>query len=253
MNSPILYGLFSVLLVGILIWQVLSGKSFFQKKSKKPDEDFEEEPSVLEQLQGSLPDLKKPLAGIALWFFFLFTLWIFQEEVPIWNLWWVNEKFFWMSQIVILIIALSWNLGGLIKTISILLVIPFIWILLGNVEIGSLLSFQSDTPNDSLAAMVAKPKSDVEMVIAPVGSRSEEVIIDKPFDFCMYPKEDVTVYYHDFPKGSDGQRHRRDHPPVISGPGRIPNLGKLTEVTYFQFQTNGNSPVMVAVRKNCFP
>jgi hypothetical protein len=70
---------------------------------------------------------KKPIATVALWLVLIFTLWLFRKEVPIWSWWHADEKFFWMSQVLLLITAVSWTIGWWTKVISILLLATLLW------------------------------------------------------------------------------------------------------------------------------
>ena len=72
--------------------------------------------------------LAKPAAVLAIYLLFLWMLWLFRDDVPIWKDWVGNWNFFLASQAAIVAIALVWKLGSGGKAFwaGVLLVAPLV-------------------------------------------------------------------------------------------------------------------------------
>ncbi len=92
------------------------------------------------------------------------------------------------------------------------------------------------------APAVTRPAWKVGYVLAPVTGRSEEIRIDNPLKFCIYPEEEVDGF----------QRDKNGEKSFVAGPGKIPNLGKLEEATMFTYRSRVGHPVRVNYNKDCF-
>ena len=125
---------------------------------------------------------KKPIAIVALWLVLVFTLWLFRKEVPIWSWWHADEKFFWMSQVLLLVTAISWNIGWWAKVISILLLATLLGATPEKIETTTPLSGEPRGP-------------------ASVARNQAEILVTADFPSCFtIPVGPFTIY----PIGKEG-------------------------------------------------
>lgn len=238
MNSPILYGFFVLLLAGIIIWQVLSGKSF---SPEKPSGDKSPRPGGIDKVRDKTPQRKwesivvewKFAIVVTLWIFFLFILWFFSDEVGVWNWGQENKKLFWLGPVVALTIGLTWSINRWTKTISILLTILLVWVLFGSIGIDSLFTGVSSAPVAS--AVAVKPGKHIP-VTAPVGKYSDWVNIPPQSWFRIEYSGDVIR------KDMKGREHKE-------GSNMKPLwLGDDDEGSFaFRFKSRQREPVVVNV------
>lgn len=178
---------------------------------------------------------RRKIFGIGLWIVLTYTLWLFSEEIPLWNWWTSNGKFFWVSNVVILLWAVAWEISGWTKWILMALAVTLFWVAPGakdfvlDVKAG----YSSSSPAPS--APTTRPSMKVT-VMAPVGEYS---------DWVRIPPESVfRIQYSGEVKRKDMRGREFD-----VGPKMAPRMlvdddqGSFA----FRFKSRESEPVMVVV------
>ncbi|MEK7662376.1 MAG: hypothetical protein AAB355_02705 [Patescibacteria group bacterium] len=130
----ILYIGFLVLLAAILIWQASSTVSVqrlmeYLPKGKEGDKAGKDKWNLF----GSLKGISGLFTFLAIYLLFLWMLWLFQDDVPLWKEWAGNRNLFLASQAAIIAVALTWKFGSGEKAfwVGVLLIAPLALFLVG--------------------------------------------------------------------------------------------------------------------------